>query len=138
MAKNYLTIDGKYICTPVSRWIKLQVNYNPSPSNSLWDYVHDGHGYSSGSSKFDPDEHDGKYLDYFRWKRKRYALDSFAALGSAWCSGCPYMYEDEDGKVDVIGYVFMDGSYFAPPLYLQMDEYSEYVRLWRVEDVSRL
>lgn len=112
----------------VSRWITIQKNYNPTKRNSLWDYVMDGYGYHPYQEQFSPE--DGLYLDYFRFHGRTYALEQFYVLGGVWVGGEPILYDDEDGKLGVIGTVDMDGDIFHP-LYGEFDEYCERVRLYR-------
>lgn len=112
----------------VSRWITHHTNYNPNKRNSLWDYVCDAHGNHPYSEKFDPASE--KYLDYFRYDGRAYALDQFYALGSVWVCSNPIMYDAEDGKLGVIGAVDMDGDMFHP-LYMEIEEGYERIRLYK-------
>ena len=124
--KEIISRDGvRY--RQVSRWITIKHNYNPNKRNALWDYVFDENGYHPYQEKFNP-EH-GLYLDYFRYQGRTYALEQFWVLGNIWCGGYPIMYDDEDGKLGVIGTVDMDGNMFHP-LYGEWDECCERVRLW--------
>lgn len=112
----------------ISRWITLKTNYNPTVQNSLWDYVTDGYGYHPYQKEFNSES--GLYLQYFRFNGKTYALEQFFVLGGVWIGGEPIMYDDEDGKLGVIGTVDMDSDMFHP-LYGEFDEYCEHVRLYR-------
>ena len=125
--KEITCIDGTKL-RRISRWIKLRQNYSPSKRNSLWDYVSDSAGYHPYSDKFDPS--DGLYLDYFVYKGQTYALDQFYILGSFFLTHPPYMYYDENGKLAVIGTMYMDGSIWGPAMYGEWDECCEYVRLY--------
>ena len=125
--KEITCIDGRKV-KRVSRWIKLEQNYNPCKRNSLWDYVSDSAGYHPYSDKFDPT--DGLYLDYFKFRGKTYALDQFFCIGSAFLGGVPLMYYDEYGKLCVIGPLYMDGPIFGKALYGEWSECCEYVRLY--------
>ena len=111
----------------ISRWITWHTNYAPRKDNALWDYVRDGYGHSPYNEKFDKSE---RYLDYFRFGGKKYAIESFYGLGSAFLGGQPYMYEDEDGKLGVVGALYMDGPIFGPALYMEVSDCSQYVRLY--------
>ena len=125
--KEITCIDGTKL-RRISRWIKLRQNYNPTERNSLWDYVCDASGYHPYQDKFNPA--DGLYLDYFKFDGNTYALEQFFMLNSMFLSQAPYMYYDENGKLGVIGTVYMDGSIWGPALYGEWDECCEYVRLY--------
>ena len=120
------TTDGKRM-RRVSRWIKLRNNFNPSPRNRLWDYVTDSNGYHPYQDKFQSDT--ALDLYYFRFGGRNYALEQFYVFGSVFLSGPPIMYEDENGKLGVIGTIDMDGDLFHP-LYGEWDECCEHVRLY--------
>ena len=126
MKKIILDTDGRK-WERVSRWITLKTNSRPNKRNALWDYACDAYGYHPYQSKFDPSK--GLYLDYFRYKGRTYALDQFCALGSVWVGGFPAMYMNEDGKLGVIGAVDMDEMFF--PMYMEMEENSDRIRLYR-------
>lgn len=111
----------------ISRWITLKTNYNPTKRNSLWDYVTDESGYHPYQDEFNPKN--GLYLDYFRFGGRTYALEQFYVLGSVWLPGPPPMYDDEDGKLGVIGTVDMDSNMYHP-IYGEWDECCEHVRLY--------
>ena len=111
----------------VSRWISIKTNYNPSKSNRLWDYVTDENGYHPYQDNFNKEN--GLYLDYFQFGGRTYAIEQFYALGSAFLSGLPILYDDKDGKLGVIGYMDMDGDLYHP-LFAEFDEYCERVRLY--------
>ena len=130
MPKTIMSKDGKQRLTRVSRWITLKHNYNPSKRNSLWDYVCDENGYHPYQGRFNPEN--GLYLDYFRFNGRTYALEQFYVLGGVWTSSPPIFYDDEDGKLGVIGTVDMGGDLYHS-LYAEWDEYCEHVRLWEVE-----
>lgn len=125
--KEIVCIDGRKV-KRISRWIKLRQNYNPRMDNSLWDYVTDENGYHPYSEKFNAKN--GLFLDYFRHNGKTYALEQFYCFGSAFLGGEPLMYEDMEGKLNVIGTLYMDGPIFGPALYAEWSECCEYVRLY--------
>ena len=125
--KTIVTTDGREL-KRISRWIKLQHNYNPTKRNSLWDYVDDENGHHPCHQEFNPKG--GLYLDYFRYNGKTYALEQFYCIGSAFLGGIPPMYEDENSKLGVIGTLYMDGPIFGPALYAEWSEDCEYVRLY--------
>lgn len=128
MSKIIVSKDGeKY--ERISRWIKLRQNYHPNKRNSLWDYVCDENGYHPYQDNYNPEN--GLYLDYFKFKGKTYALEQFYVLGGIWTSMPPIMYEDDDGKLGIIGTIYMDGDLYSPALYGEWDEYCESVRLYR-------
>ena len=132
--KKLITTDGKYELTRLSRWIQVKHNYNPSKRNKLWDYVTDGSGYHPYQDKFNPK--DGLFLDYFRFKGTNYAVESFYGIGSMAVCGTPYFYEDKEGKLNVIGAIYMDGNIFAPSLYAEFDECVEAVRLYEITEIK--
>lgn len=111
----------------LSRWIEIKHNYNPSKRNSLWDYVTDGYGYHPYDDRFNPDENDGLFLDYFTWNGSTWALDQFLALGSVWWGGAPIEYT-ENGEIHYISGV--DGDNYFNPIYIEFDEYCEHVRVY--------
>lgn len=111
----------------ISRWISLKTNYNPTKRNSLWDYATDEAGNHPYDRDFDPTS--DLYLDYFRFGGRTYALEQFYRLGTMWIVETPIMYDDEDGKLGVIGTVDMDSNMFHP-IYGEWDECCEHVRLY--------
>ena len=129
--KTFITTDGRKI-TRVSRWIKVRTNYNANKRNALWDYVTDDYGRHSYDDGFDPTN--GTFLDYFRHDGKNYAISQFYRMGSAWLSMNPYMFEDTDGKLTVVGAMDMDGDLYinGNTLFLEMDDNGEYIRLYNV------
>ena len=121
------TLDGRKL-KRISRWITVRHDYNPTKRSPLWDYVCDADGYHPYSKQFNPSE--GLYLDWFEHKKKKYAVDQFYVIGSAWVGGVPLMYDDADGKTCVIGSMYMDGPLFGPTLYGEWDDCCEHVRLY--------
>ena len=110
----------------VSRWIKIKQNYRPNKNNSLWDYVTDGDGYNTYSDNFNPEK--GLYLDYFSFSGKTYALNQFIAIGCIWdCIGHAAGYY-ENGERHFLS-AFDHESYYNP-LYIELDEYCENVRVY--------
>ena len=127
--KQFRTVDGKNTITRLSRWIQVKQNYNVNKRNSLYEFSTDENGYKPGQSKYNPDN--GTYLDYFRFNGRNYAIDQFIALGSVWCGGAPYEFTDTDGKSTFIHAVDFYGDSFNP-LYIELDEYGERVRVYKV------
>ena len=74
--KEITTNDQKkiYRC---SRWIKVKHNYNPNKRNSLYYYTCDGYGYREGTENYNPVDHDGKYIDWFCWNNRKWAIEQF-------------------------------------------------------------
>ena len=130
--KHFTTTDGKHRITRLSRWITIQQNYNTSKRNSLYDYSTDGSGYHPHEDGYDPAG--GTYLDYFRFGGRTYAIEQFVALGSMWIGGQPYRFIDTDGTISSVDAVDMYGDLYDP-LYIELDEYGERVRVYRVERV---
>lgn len=124
--KQFVTTDGCTV-TRVSRWIKVQHNYNPNRANSLWDYVTDLYGYNEHSEHYNPRQ--GLVLDFFRFDGQTFALSQFGLLGGPWAGGQPLTFTDTDGKLTVISGYDMDNYY--SPLLMEMDEYGEYIRLYK-------
>lgn len=133
--KDFITVDGKYKIKRLSRWIAIKQNYNVSPRNSLYDFSTDEYGYTPNQEKYNPEN--GTYLDYFRFNGKNYAVSQFIGLGSVWCGGSPYEFIDTDGKSTFIHAVDFYGDLFDP-LYIEMDEYGERIRIYSVSQMGVL
>ena len=116
-----------HIFRRVSKWIKVKHNYNPCSRNALWDYVTDENGYKPYQDAFNPEN--GLYLDYFRFNGRNYALDQFLALGNPFYTAVTYSYEDENGKTAFLSGVDSEDIY--QPIYIEMDSYGEYVRVYK-------
>ena len=130
--KQFTTIDGTHTVTRLSRWITIQTNYNANKANSLYNYVTDGSGYRPYHDEYDPAG--GTYLDYFRFGGRTYAINQFVALGSLWIGGRPYHFIDTDGTPASVAAVDFDGDLYDP-LYIELDEYGERVRVYQVKAV---
>ena len=130
--KQFTATDGKHTLTRLSRWITINTNYNVSERNSLYDYSTDGSGYRPHEDGYDPT--DGTYLDYFRFGGRTYAIEQFVSLGSPWIGEKPYQFIDTDGWLRSIAAFDIDGDLYDP-LYIELDEYGERVRVYRVEQV---
>ena len=130
--KQFITLDGKHTVTRLSRWVTIQHNYNVSKRNSLYDYSTDGSGYHPHEDRYDPT--DGTYLDYFRYGGRTYAIEQFVSLGSMWIGGQPYQFIDTDGSVSCVAAFDIDGCLYDP-LYIEIDEYGERVRVYSVKRV---
>ncbi len=116
----------------VSRWITMKCNYNPTKRNALWDYVQDGSGYHPYQEKFNPEE--GLFLDYFEFNGRKYALEQFIAIGSIADSiGHAEGYIENNQRYFLNGY---DGNDYFHPLYIELDEYGERVRLYECKEVT--
>lgn len=122
--KKIVTKEGKTL-KRVSRWIRIQQNYNPSRRNPLWHYVTDGNGYHEYQCGYDPST--GLFLDFFRWNGRNWALEQFIRLGGM-MGGAPYTYEDDDGKLGVIG--AYDSENYYDPILIEIDDCGEYVRVY--------
>ena len=105
--KEFLTVDGKYRVTRLSRWITVQ-DTTITKRSSLWDYAEDENGYHPYQDEFNPSN--GCYIRFFRWNGYKLALNRFYALGSMVVSGCPYEFTDTDGKSTFVSAVDMDGN----------------------------
>ena len=119
--KEITTNDNKkiYRC---SRWIKIKHNCNPNKRNSLYYYTVDGYGYREGTENYNPIEHDGKYIDYFCWNGRKWAIEQFLRLDY------PIFFENEDGKTSFIsGY---DGEEYYNPVLIELDDCCECVRVY--------
>ena len=114
--KQFRTVDGKNTVTRLSRWIQVKQNYNVNKRNSLYE--------------FSPAN--GTHLDYFRFNGRNYAIEQFIGLGSVWCGGAPYEFTDTDGKSTFIRAVDFYGDLYRP-LYIELDEYGERVRVYKVD-----
>lgn len=131
--KQFVTIDGEHTVTRLSRWITINTNYNVSMRNRLYDYSTDGSGYRPHQDGYDPT--DGTYLDYFRFGGRTYAIEQFILLGSMWIGGRPYKFIDTDGETSAVAAVDIDGCLYDP-LYIELDEYGERVRVYQVERIK--
>lgn len=130
MSKEFKTIDGKNTVTRLSRWITVKQNYNVSKRNSLYDFSTDENGYHPYQDNYNNEN--GTYLDYFTFNGRNYAIEQFVCIGSAWCAGTPYMFNDTDGKLSVVGAVDFYGDLYNP-LYIEIDAYGEKVRVYTVK-----
>ena len=127
--RQFITIDGEHTITRLSRWITIRTNYNTSKRNSLYDYVTDANGYRMHQDEYDPT--DGTYLDYFKFGGRTYATEQFVSLGSVWIGEQPYRFTDTDGGIASVDAVDFDGDLYDP-LYIELDEYGERVRVYQV------
>lgn len=133
MNKEFLTVDGQYIVTRVSRWISIKHKYDIRKNNTLYDYCTDGYGYHPYDNKFNPQ--DGTSLDYFTFNKRKYAVEQFLLLSGAWICEKPYAFIDTDGKSTFITAFDGDGNIFDP-WYAEFDEYCEHVRLYTVKSIK--
>ena len=127
--KQFKTIDGKHTITRLSRWITIRTNYNASKRNSLYDYSTDENGYRPHQDEYNPAG--GTYLDYFIFGGRTYAIEQFISLGSMWIGEQPYRFTDTDGEISSVHAVDLDGCLYNP-LYIEIDEYGERVRVYQV------
>ena len=130
--KHFTTIDGKNTVTRLSRWITIKTNYNVSKRNSLYNHSTDENGYNPYHDEYNPSG--GTYLDYFRFGGRTYAINQFISLGSLWIGGRPYHFIDTDGTPASVAAVDFDGCLYDP-LYIELDEYGERVRVYQVKAV---
>lgn len=121
--------DGKRNFKRMSRWIKVKENYNPTPRNSLWHYAMDGYGNHPYEKDFDPER--GLYLDYFTFGGRKYAIEQFWALGNPFYSALEVSYVDKNGKRNYLHGI--DSEPLFDPLYIEMSDCGEYVRVYREE-----
>ena len=128
--KQFTTIDGKNTVTRLSRWITIRTNYNANKANSLYDYSTDENGYRPHQDGYNPAG--GTYLDYFRFGGRTYAIEQFISLGSMWIGEQPYRFTDTDGTISSVHAVDFDGDLYDP-LYIEVDEYGERVRVYQVK-----
>ena len=130
--KTFLDKSGKYKIVRCSRWITIKQAYNVNRRNSLFDFSTDENGYKPGQDQYNPAN--GTFLDYFRFNGRKYAIEQFIALGSVWCGGAPYEFTDTDGKSTFVHAVDFYGDLYNP-LYIELDEYGERVRVYTVDVV---
>lgn len=128
MGKIITTTDGTQF-ERVSRWITVNIGERITKRNNLYEFSTDENGYNPSSDRFDPKN--GVYIDYFKHDGKKYSLSQFVALGSVWCGGVPYMYEDDNGELGIIGAVDFYGDLYTP-LYAELSECCEQIRLYRM------
>ena len=117
--------DGFEKFVRASRWIKVNIDYNPSKRNRLWDYVRDGFGRKPSDEDFCKDE--SPYLDYFTWRKRNYAIEQFLALGNPFWMPESYSYVEAGQKHWISG---VDGEDIYNPIYIEMDEYGERLRVY--------
>ena len=110
----------------VSRWIKVQHNYNPTKRNALWCYVMDENGYKPSEQRFNPDS--DLYLDYFKWNGRTYALEQFLSYSNPFWNPVSYGYKDENRYPHFLSGVDMENIY--SPISVEFDEYCEHVRVY--------
>ena len=123
---------GEKLFTRVSRWKQVKHNYTPGKRNRLWNYVMDENGYKPYQEKFNPEN--GLYLDYFTHDGRNYAIEQFAALGNPFYTAVSYSYTDENGKTVFLSGVDWDCNIFEKyPLYIELDECGERVRVYQME-----
>ena len=123
--KKIPTSDGRTLVR-LSRWIKIDHNYNPHKRNVLWSYVRDGSGYGVYSDKFNPAN--GLFLDFFRWNGRKWAIEQFYSTSGTMGFLAPMMFENEDGKTSSIaGY---DSENYFNPILIELDECGERVRVY--------
>lgn len=123
--KHIKTNDGREFTR--SRWIKIQQNYNPTKKNKLWDFVTDGNGYHPYQEEFNPVE--GLFLDYFRYKGNKFALEQFMRIGGFACPGPQPYYEDHQGKHFLCAVDFYGNIYH--PYYIELNDNGEAVRVYK-------
>lgn len=99
----------------ISRWIKIKYIYVTN-RHSLSDYA-------------ELDEENNKLLlCCFSHKGKLYAIGQFMRLPY------PIMFDDTDGKLNVIG--GCDATSYYNPYLLEIDDNGEYVRLWQEYEIE--
>lgn len=117
--KTIITSDGKEI-KRLSRWIRINHNYNVNKRNSLYYYATDENGYREGQTNYNPKN--GLYLDYFRFGGRNYAIEQFLRIDY------PIFFENENGKTSYIsGY---DSENYYNPIMIEVDDCGEYVRVY--------
>lgn len=126
--KAFYTKDGKNIVNRLSRWITIKQAYNVTKRNGLFEFSTDENGYTPAQENYNPEN--GTFLDYFRFRGRNYAINQFIALGSVWCGGKQYEFTDTDGKS-----TFIHAVDLYSPLYIEIDEYGERVRVYTVDVV---
>lgn len=110
MAKIYTEYKNSkpvYGYKKISKWLKIDHTYI-TKNHRLADYAN-----SDGGKCLE--------LDYFRYKGKQYSLGQFERLSY------PIMFEDDDGKLGVIG-GFSCISH--EPYFIEIHDTGEAVRLW--------
>lgn len=130
--KAFYTKDGKNIVNRLSRWITVKHAYNVNRRNSLFEFSTDENGYTPSQENYNPEN--GTFLDYFSFGGRNYAINQFISLGSVCCGGSPYEFTDTDGKSTFIHAVDFYGDIYNP-LYIELDEYGERVRVYSVDVV---
>ncbi len=110
----------------VSRWIKINTDYNITPRHSLYVYAEDENGRTHWSDDFDAKT---AFVDYFVYKGRKYAMGQFISLGNPFYCPVMYSYEDEDGREAFLsGY---DSTAHYKPIYIEIDSVGERVRVYQ-------
>ena len=131
MNKQFIYINRygeKETITRRSRWIQIRQNYNPNKRNALAYYITDGNGYHIHDKEFNRGE--GLYLDYFKYRGRNYALSQFYRLESMMMSSENRILKD--GK-DTVIICAVDAENYYNPLYLELNETGEAVRLYTID-----
>ena len=68
------------------------------------------------------------FLDYFTFNGKNYALEQFLSLGNTFYCPVTYSYQTKDGKTLFLSGV--DGENIYNPIYIEIDENGENVRVY--------
>ena len=114
--------------TLVSRWIKIQQNYNANKRNNLHYYITDGNGNKINSPDFN--RVDGTYLDYFTFRGRNYAIDQFYRLESMWINSHNRIIRDGRETINICA---VDAENYYNPLYMEIDSAGECVRLYTID-----
>lgn len=112
-----------------SRWLKVRRDWfeKPNPRHGLYDYMVDMDGLALYDERCDLSA--GVEVEYFKYHGMRFPLSRFYALRCAVISTAPYEIVEDDGSSSFISCVDMDGDIFNP-LYLELDEWGEGVRVY--------
>lgn len=131
MFKQFIRINKhgeRETITRVSRWISIKQNYNANKRNSLHYYISDGYGNKIDSPDFN--RADGTFLDYFTFKSRNYAIEQFYRLDSMYIGSENRIIKDGRETINICA---VDVENYYNPLYLEIDESGERVRLYTID-----
>lgn len=130
--KEIISIDKKYRIYPISKWITVKHTFHANKRNALYEYVTDEYGHRSGSKEYNPIN--GRFLDYFEFNRRKYAVEQFYLLNSMWLNSEPIQYKSKN-EIRTINTVDMDG-FILDPIYAEFDIDAEKVRLYKIRAIT--
>ena len=127
--QTYISNDGRWRISPLSRWLKIRRAENITPRNGLYYYSLNAYGGRCSECIENP----GAWCDYFVYNRKRYPLEKFITVFDSDRMEYPPTFTDSDGVPHSIDYVEIDTG--REPLYIEIDDERERVRVYSVGNI---